>query len=361
MIYTLAASLTQPFFGILADRLRGRWVSAAGLLWTGSFFALIPFMHSYPALVTCLTIGALGSGAFHPSGMVNAAASGGRFPTTATSIFFVLGQSGLALGPIISGILLQTLGVNGLPYMALAVSPAFIFMLYLLHAPILEDGHHIEPMPVHSHQHQPAGGNAKQPANKGAYVAVAFMLLIALRATTLQSFATLLPKFFADLGYEPAVYGAMIGLFGLAGATGTFIGGYLGDRFNRRLVIFSAMLFSVPFAYLVLNTQGPLFFVVAVLAGICLNIPHSILLVMAQRLLPKRKGMIGGAVLGFMFASGAATAWLASWCADWAGLPTVLNIVTLMPVGAGLCALLLPSTRGSIVEPAPAPAPSAGD
>ena len=58
----------------------------------------------------------------------------------------------------------------------------------------------------------------------------------------------------------------------------------------------------------------------AFIAGALLNVPHSIMLIIGQDLLPKRKGFIGGAVLGFMFASGAATAWIASWFADRVGL-----------------------------------------
>jgi len=93
-------------------------------------------------------------------------------------------------------------------------------------------------------------------------------------------------------------------------------------------------------------------------------VPHSILLVMAQKLLPKRKGMIGGAVLGFMFASGAAVTWGASIAADIVGLSTVLTVLVLLPIGAGISALVLPSTRGAEPQPAPAPAPAssgAGD
>jgi MFS transporter, FSR family, fosmidomycin resistance protein len=82
-------------------------------------------------------------------------------------------------------------------------------------------------------------------------------------------------------------------------------------------------------------------------------VPHSILLIMAQRLLPKQKGMIGGAVLGLMFASGAATTGVGGWIADFVGLPAVLTVFALAPIGAGLCALILPSTRGA--EPASAP------
>jgi hypothetical protein len=73
--------------------------------------------------------------------------------------------------------------------------------------------------------------------------------------------------------------------------------------------------------------------------------------------------MIGGAVLGLMFASGAATTGLGSWIADYAGLPAVLSVFALLPIGAGLCALTLPSTRGTEAvaeaKPAQEAAPSA--
>ena len=85
----------------------------------------------------------------------------------------------------------------------------------------------------------------------------------------------------------------------------------------------------------------------ALVAGIMMNIPHSILIIMAQRLIPARKAMVGGAVLGLMFASGAATTGLGSWIADYVGLPAVLSVIALLPIGAGICALTLPSTRGA--------------
>jgi FSR family fosmidomycin resistance protein-like MFS transporter len=88
-----------------------------------------------------------------------------------------------------------------------------------------------------------------------------------------------------------------------------------------------------------------MFFVSAGIAGALLSIPHSIVLVMAQQLLPTRKGFVGGLVLGFMFASGAVSTWIASWFADIYGLFSVLTVLAVLPVGAAFCALLLPSTR----------------
>jgi FSR family fosmidomycin resistance protein-like MFS transporter len=192
-------------------------------------------------------------------------------------------------------------------------------------------------------------------------VITAFIAVVALRAATVQSLTTLLPKYFADLGYTSGTYGVMIGVFAFAGALGTFLGGYLGDRVNRRLTLFASTLLSVPFCFLLLRVDGWLFYLAAACAGALLNVPHSILIIMAQRLLPKREGMIGGAVLGFMFASGAALAWLASWFADQVGLLTVLSLLAFVPIGAAFSALLLPSTR-QIEQPVPPTgAPAAAD
>jgi len=348
MVYMLAAALTQPLFGALADRLRGRWLTSAGLLWTSVFFAIAPFMPSYATLIACLAVAALGSGALHPTGIVHASAAGGRLPTTATSIFFVSGQTGLALGPLIAGILIQSVGMQiGMPIMALSMLPAVVVSAWLLRKPIEDDSTERSAQALPSVDTGQTSSTSSR--SRGLYVAVAFILLIALRAATVQSFAVLLPKYFDDLGYSPAVYGAILTVFIFGGAMGTFSGGFLGDMFNRRIVIFIATVASVPFLLGMLNSVGFVLMAAAAVAGAFLNIPHSILLVMAQQFLPARKGFMGGAVLGFMFASGAVAAWLASLIADVVGLETVLLALAVLPIGAGIFALMLPSTRKTVL------------
>lgn len=364
MIYTFAASLTQPLFGMLADRLQGRWLGAISVAWTAVFYALAAFMPSYTWLVACLTVGALGSGAFHPVGMINAAAAGGKYPTTSTSIFFLLGQSGLALGPLAAGLALQYLDIRiGLPLLATTALPAVVLMALFLN----------RAMPIHTEESDDATADAQVAARTHAQsppqrsraavrqgqviVFTAFLTVVAFRAATMQSLVTLLPRFFSDQGYPSGTYGMMIGIFSFAGALGTFFGGYLGDRVNRRLTIFVTTLLSAPFCFLLLRADGWSFYPLAALAGALLNIPHSILIIMAQRLLPKREGMMGGMVLGFMFASGAVMAWLASWVADGLGLGLVLSIVAFLPIVSAGSALLLPATRAVATIPSqPAPA-----
>ncbi len=334
MLYQIMAAMSQPLFGGVTDKLRGRWVGPSGVLWTAVFFAAAAFMPSYPAFITCLMIGGLGSGAFHAAGMVHAATSGGSKPTTSTSIFFLGGQTGLALGPIIAGLIVAPLGLIGMPIMASFTLPAVILMLIFMN----------DELPI-AHKRPPAAETTRQERRHGAaaLLVTAFILFIMLRSGTSQGFATLLPSYFESLGYPPAQYGLMLGIFSFAGALGTFIGGYLGDRYDRRQIMVFSSLVAAPFAFLMLYTSGWAYIVVAVLAGMLLSMPHSILLVMTQELAPNRRGLVGGMVLGFIFASGSTLAWLQSIAATNRGLQPVLTVVAFFPLIAGLVAILLPS------------------
>jgi FSR family fosmidomycin resistance protein-like MFS transporter len=110
-----------------------------------------------------------------------------------------------------------------------------------------------------------------------------------------------------------------------------------------------------------LSASGVNFIILAMLSGFMLSLPHSIIVVMAQRLLPKRQGLASGAVLGFMFASGAAASGLVGWISDYTGLGAALHVVALLPVLAGICALSLPATRTPRIESLPEVAPAPGD
>jgi len=71
--------------------------------------------------------------------------------------------------------------------------------------------------------------------------------------------------------------------------------------------------------------------------------------------------MMGGAALGFTFASGAAMAWVASWFGDLVGLAPVLSVLAFIPIGAALSALALPPAHARTVAERPAAVPAAAD
>jgi FSR family fosmidomycin resistance protein-like MFS transporter len=116
-IYVWVSALTQPFFGWLSDRVGPRWLAAGGLFWMTVFYSGAIYIPGTWGLL-CLIVAALGSSSFHPVGAVQAILQGrhrmaGR-ETTAASLFFMSGQLGHFVGPIITGLILAK---KGLPAM----------------------------------------------------------------------------------------------------------------------------------------------------------------------------------------------------------------------------------------------------
>ncbi len=348
MAYQLVGALSQPLFGWLADRLAGRWLGAAGLAWTAGCYLAATYATSYPTLLLWMSLAALGSGAFHPQGAMNASDAGqARRASSATAFFFLLGQMGLALGPMIAGVLLAHSGLPGVRILALATLPMVVLMALELREPASR-----------APQRRGSSRLAQRPGNGPALtVMVAFGMVVALRATVQQGYYGLLPKFFADQGFTSDQYGFLVGVFSVALALGTLAGGFLGDRFPHRRLLWVTSLATAPFTWGMLLVHGPAYGLLAAAGGFLVGVPHSILVVMAQKLLPERQGLASGAVLGFMFASGALGTGLAGWTADLVGLPRVMYTLGLLPLGVALCTLALPG-EPSPSSPEMAPSPS---
>src|SRR5262245_289963 len=115
-LYTFAGSLSQPVFGWLADRFRGRPVFLAGLgtLWMIVCLAAMAFQTNWMLILPFFLLAALGSGLFHPIGTSTAGAVSHARAGSATSLFFFSGQMGLALGPALGGWLFQSSGSSGI-------------------------------------------------------------------------------------------------------------------------------------------------------------------------------------------------------------------------------------------------------
>ena len=356
MAYALMGSLSQPFFGVLADRFGGRWLGAIGLLWTAVFYYAATFSQNYFTLIALMTIASLGSGAFHPQGAMNAGAAGGHKATTGTSVFFLLGQMGLAMGPMLAGVLLEEIWMDGPRYMAIATLPFVVWMAYGLRKPLVRvQDEPAQARPVEQRPRSPIDADPALQSNRRWPALVAFAVLVALRASVHQIFYGLLPKYFSDLGFSPREFGFMVGVPSVAIALGSMTGGILGDRYEQPKIVLWSLLAATPFSWLMLDiVEGWLFFPLAFAAGFLVGIPHSILVVMAQRFLPNRQGLASGAILGFTFASGAFGIGLAGPIADYSSLSAVMHVVALLPLIAALCAVFLRTRITAAFPMAPA-------
>jgi FSR family fosmidomycin resistance protein-like MFS transporter len=330
-IYIWTSALTQPFFGWISDRTGPRWLAAGGVLWMTAFYSAALLIPGNAGLA-CLIIAALGSSAFHPVGAVQATLRGrdllkGR-ETTSTSIFFTAGQLGHFIGPIITGLILTRYKLPGMFIIPVVSIPIAFSVMYQLRA------NHPHPKPTKAHK-----SNRMQ-------VNLMFIIVLALVAT-MQSWAqanmvNLIPKYIKDLGQDATIYGSMAGLFMGGSALGNILGGYFGDRYQKRYVA-AGVLFLAAFPIYIASLIGWSWwlFVLVPLAGAFTGAVHSIMVVFAQRIIPGGMALASGLALGFIFSSGALGLLFTGHIAEVYGFPFVLSMTTGMVLFASPLALLL--------------------
>ncbi len=330
-IYVWVSALTQPFFGWISDRVGPRWLAAGGVLWMTVFYSGAVYIPGTWGLV-CLIVAALGSSSFHPVGTVQATLQGrdrlqGR-ETTAASLFFMAGQMGHFIGPVITGFILFKLGLPAMMVLPLVSIPIGFSLLYQLR--------HNHPHPQEKH----GDGKIRLQATWS------FIILLAIVAT-LQSWSqanmiNFFPKYLKDMGMNASTYGNIAGLFMGGSALGNLFGGYYGDRFAKRKVAALALLLAA-FPIFIMSQIGwsPWLYLLIPLAGACTGSVHSIMVVLAQRIISGGMALASGLILGFIFSSGVLGMLLTGPLAENYGFPTVLMLTTGLVLLASPLALML--------------------
>lgn len=336
-LYVIAGAVAQPVFGYLADRVGLRRVVAGGILWMAVFFTLGVVVPGRVALVF-LVIASMGSGAFHAAGAAQATMAGrtslaGR-ETLSASLFFVFGQTGYFLGPILGGILLSRWETVSLTSMAMLALIAGVWaVLYRFPAA------RMEPLP--------AGAKVSGPGFQWT-----FLLLLALAAGfqswTQQNVTTFLPKYLSELGQSPAQYGLLSSLFMAGSAAGNLVGGSMADRYGRWKVIASALAAgSLPLFLLGQIGDSAWLFIVILLSGACNGAAYSAVVVLSQRLMPGGIALASGLAMAFIFSSGSLGALVSGGIADKIGLVPIFTLSAILSLAGGLLALGLRETKST--------------
>ena len=354
----LMGALTQPYFGIRADRSGGRWLGSFGLLFHVCMFTLAVILaaatRQYWLMFFPLVLATIGSGALHPVGALHAAESVPQRAAFHMAIFFLMGQTGLALGPAIAGILLEQanpdlLGrmgeIAGIRYFGIQDNITPIIMLSVLSIPAVMLM--VTSIPRH-HEHHAEQSKRKSERENGTkqhFPLLAFIILgviVLLRGLGQQGSVAFVPVLFEQKGWDAAAYGTITSSYWIASALSGLLFGRLADRFDRRKVMMLSMLFSAPAFFLLPAYEGAFAFFLAIAAGGLSGGAHSLIVVMAQDLIPMRKGFASGAILGFIFATGAIGSLAIGIISEQIGLSMTFQIVAVMIGVAGILSLLLP-------------------
>jgi FSR family fosmidomycin resistance protein-like MFS transporter len=127
-------------------------------------------------------------------------------------------------------------------------------------------------------------------------------------------------------------------------ATGTMIGGPIGDRIGRKTVIWVSILGVLPFTLALPYLGFWSTVAMTVPIGLLLASAFPAIVVYAQELLPGRVGTVSGLMFGLAFGLGGLGAAGLGMLADDHGIQTVFRLCAFLPA-LGLLAWLLPDTR----------------
>ncbi|MCP5094291.1 MAG: MFS transporter [Chloroflexi bacterium] len=339
LLYNVGNALSQPLFGWLADRIGARLLVVGGIGWMILFYVIASLASDWVALIS-LTVASIGSGAFHPTGTMVASQTSQTQRSQATAVFFMAGQLGLFMGPLLTGILLARYGRTGYILLPLLSLIAFISGWQWI----------TDKNRAHSHQgtkkQQVAVETAARPARFWRRAILLSMLILTSYTTSIGAI-TFTPKLFAELNYDPSYVGLLAGLLTMGSAVGGVVGGSLADRFQGKYVIMFGLLASAIPLYLYVPAQGAMQAIWLLIAGFFNGMPHTILVISVQFLFPKRRAMASGIALGFMFFSGSVGSFFLGLVADKVGLAVALQGTAVLPIIAAIIAYFLPKNEAS--------------
>jgi FSR family fosmidomycin resistance protein-like MFS transporter len=342
LLYNIGNALSQPLFGLLADRIGPRRIVVGGIGWMIFWFALAAVAGDWIALLA-VTVAGLGSGAFHPSGTMVASQSSQTHRTQATAVFFMSGQLGLFFGPILTGIVLQLMGRPGFLVLPLLALSALISSWKWIDDTLQRQrgAEDVRPVAAQSHSSTKSVTFPHRRETASLVNAISLSLIIVVTGTVSVTATNFAPKLFTEMGLPEAQVGVLTGLLMLGSAVGGIIGGMLADRIGGRRIITLSMAAAILPIYFYIPVDGFGRYLLLAAAGFFLGMSHSILILRAQSLFPGRRAMASGLALGFMFFAGSLGSYALGIVADAIGLATALQWAAFLPLFALAASFLL--------------------
>lgn len=337
--YVIASAVAQPIFGFLTDRIGARRVVSGGVLGMGLFFTLAMFFPGWPAVVL-LILASICSGAFHPAGASEATLAGrnrlhGR-EAVASSLFFLFGQMGFGIGPMIGGPIIGYLGITGLLLLSFFTLP--IGLIAFRELKEMDNTRKKPAVTVSSH--------IDSSSSNKVIFSRALLLMVgisAFQSWSQSSITAYMPRFLADKGLTASEYGIVVGLFTAGSAIGCMVGGEMADRTSRKTVIAGSLILStLPLSLIAFTGLSFWLYPLMFLSGLLTGGPFSVIVVQAQKVIPGGMGLASGLTLGFIFSAGAIGTIFTGMLADSMGFVAAFYLTAVIALAGGLLGLLLP-------------------
>ncbi len=327
--FTFTSSMVQPLFGYFLDRKGKRWLVHVGTLWMAVLLSLTGWVDNYWLMVFLAALAGLGTAAFHPQASTMVNVLSGDYKAVMLSFFVAFGNVGFALGPLL---LVPLFEAYGLRATAVTVIPGFLVavLLYFFAPGNTELS---GPVPEFSAVIQSLKSSTRELA--------AIIGVIAIRSLSYSGMLAILPLYFKSQNLSNIAASHLLTIMLFAGAVGGLLGGFLSDYYGRKQLIVGSLLLSSPLFFAFFYTQGALSMIFLALAGATLLSSFSVTVVAAQEAIPDNKALAAGLTMGFAGGIGGLAVILIGRIGDRWGLAAAIFVLFLLPLAAGLVALLM--------------------
>lgn len=333
-ISNLTSSLSQPFFGYIADKWQRRFFIFWGMLMASLFLSFLGIAHNIWTLALCIILGHMGVAFFHPQ----ASSIVYSYSKTAEcskdiSIFIAMGTFGFALGPAISSGITQHFGLEKLPF-ACFIGIIMAFVL-LKNIPKLSE------IQIEKPKVSVLGALKAILKNKPVSILVGASIV---KSFVVSSFPIILPFYWKSIGYSVANIGVILLVFMLAGALGVMTSPLLEKKVGIKNVFYISLMSVAPlgFVFYLSKGDGILALVSFILIGYVSLLASPVNMALAQKLMPEFKSMISGFIGGFSWGVIGILLPVISLLAEKTGFMNILFLMTLIPLMFAYCIKYLP-------------------
>ncbi|PLT34399.1 MFS transporter [Bacillus sp. V5-8f] len=333
----IVSSLMQPVVGWYTDKKPLPYALPIGLTSSLAGMILLAMAPTYHIVLLSVLLIGVGSAVFHPEGSRVAFLAGGPKRGLSQSIYQVGGNTGQALAPLITAMILVPFGQKGAFWFAPVAFTAVLLLTYI--ARWYSD----RVLVLQSKKAQIK--TSSRSANRKAIGTALFLILFIIFARSwFISCITNFYSFYLIEHYSFSIKTAQLYIFAFlaAGAIGTFFGGPLADRYGRKRIILSSLAGSAPLTILLPFVNPFTSFILVCLSGFTIMTSFSVTVVYAQELVPGKVGTMAGLTVGLAFGMGAIGSVALGSIADLIGINSMIKLVGFLPL-FGLAAFFLPS------------------
>ena len=340
LVYQLAASIFQPVVGYLFDRRPFVYSLPAGMCSTSLGIILFAYSDTLPGILLAVFMVGLGSATLHPEASRITSLAGHQRRGFAQSVFQVGGNFGGSIGPLLVAVIVAPHNRHYILWFLLFAALCFAAM-----RPICRwyNGY-LRQLRDSAERREAHARLPLSPALTAFTICVIMVLIFSkyVYMASLSSYYT----FYLIQKFNVSVSASQIFLFifVVSTAAGTLVGGPVGDRYGRKVVIWASILGTAPFSLLMPHVGLAPTAILSFCAGFILSSAFPAILLYAQELLPTKLGMISGLFFGFAFGIGGIASAVLGRYADTYGIEAVYNFCAFMPL-LGIVAVFLPDLR----------------